>query len=97
MASYAPQTNVIYVTSPPIISPGIATINDWMCWSIVTLLIGFGTGILPLIFSFLCRNAKMNNDENGAKTMSTLALVFNILGTIGGIVAWVIIIIAISA
>lgn len=97
MASYAPQANVVYVTPQYIVVPEIASINDWMCWSIVTLLIGLGTGILPLIFSFLCRNAKMNNDANGAKTMSTLALVFNILGTVGGIIAWVLIIIVASA
>lgn len=96
MASYPPQTNVIYVTPQYVVAPGVIAVNDWMCWSIVTFFIGFGTGILPLIFSFLCRTAKLNNDAAGAQTMSTLALVFNIVGTVGGVIAWIAVIIVIS-
>lgn len=71
-------------------SAEIANIRDWLVWSIINLLIGWGLGgIIPLIFSILCRSNKRSNDVHSARTMSTLALVFNIIATIGGILGWV--------
>lgn len=68
----------------------VARIRDWLPWSIINLLIGWiFAGILPLIFSIICRNRKSNYDVHGARTMSTLALVFNILVTLAGIAGWI--------
>jgi hypothetical protein len=78
--------------------PDISYINDYLPWSIVNLFFGYGLfGIIPLIFSIICRNNKNINDINGAQTMSTLALIFNILITIGGIIGWIIFIIYIAS
>ncbi|CAF2180559.1 unnamed protein product [Rotaria magnacalcarata] len=74
----------------PYNSAEINTIRDWLPWSIINIFIGFiVAGILPLIFSIICRNRKRENNVHGARTMSTLALVFNILVTLGGIAGWI--------
>jgi hypothetical protein len=71
-------------------NPTIAQIRDWLPWSIVNMFIGWLLGgILPLIFSIICRSHKRSNNESGARTMSTLALVFNILVTLGGLAGWI--------
>jgi hypothetical protein len=57
-------------------------IRDWLLWSIINLFLGGILGLLPLVFSLICRSKKRKNDINGAGTMSTLALVFNIIITI---------------
>jgi hypothetical protein len=73
--------------------PDISYINDYLPWSIANLFFGWGVfGIIPLIFSIICRNKKNINDLNGADNMSTLALIFNIFITIGGIIGWTIMI-----
>ena len=65
-------------------------IRDYLIWSILNLLFGWVIGgILPLVFSLICRSNKNVNDYSGAKTMSTLALIFNILVTIGGLMGWI--------
>ena len=70
--------------------PSIAQIRDWLPWSIINIFIGWiFAGILPLIFSLLCRSYKSSNNASSARTMSTLALVFNILVTLGGIAGWI--------
>jgi hypothetical protein len=53
-------------------------------------------GILPLIFSIICRSHKSSNNESGARTMSTLALVFNILVTLGGLAGWITLIVVLA-
>jgi len=69
--------------------PDISYINDYLPWSIANLFFGWGLfGIIPLIFSIICRNNKNINNLNGAHTMSTMALVFNILITIAGLIGW---------
>ena len=71
-------------------APEVHKIRDWLPWSIISLIIGWGLGgVLPLIFSIICRSRKRTNDYEGARTMSTLALVFNIIITICGILAWI--------
>jgi len=71
-------------------TPEIDKIREWLPWSIINIFIGLGLGgIMPLIFSLLCRNNKRNNDFNGARTMSTLALVFNVIVTLSGIAGWI--------
>jgi hypothetical protein len=71
-------------------APEIHHIRDWLPWSILSLFIGWGfAGIIPLVFSIICRSNKRKNDVQGARSMSTLALVFNIIITIGGILAWI--------
>jgi len=70
----------------PTAQPDIRKIRDWLPWSIINLFIGgLILGLLPLIFSLISRNKKGKNDINGARTMGTLALVFNIIITIIGI------------
>ena len=72
-------------------------IKDYLVWSILNLLFGwFLGGILPLIFSLICRSNKNVNDYNGAKTMSTLALIFNILVTVCGLLGWIGLIVGIA-
>ena len=97
MASYAiSPPNIVYVTPQYVVAPDIHFIRDWLVWSIVNLFLGWGAGLLPLIFSLICRSNKQANDVHGARTMSTLALVFNILATIGGIIGWIYLIIALT-
>jgi len=75
------------------VAPAINKIRDWLWWSIVNVFVGWGGGFLPLIFSIICRSNKRQNDLSGARTMSTLALVFNIFATLFGIVAWILLIV----
>ncbi|CAF1289876.1 unnamed protein product [Rotaria magnacalcarata] len=66
----------------------IRKINDWLPWSIVSLCVGgLLIGVIPLIFSLVCRSKKEKNDIKGARTMSKLALVFNVIVTVLGIAA----------
>jgi hypothetical protein len=81
---YIPSSRHVTTTSD------IDKIREWLPWSIINIFIGWGLGgVLPLIFTLLCRFNKRNNDLQGARTMSTLALVFNILVTLGGIAGWI--------
>ena len=71
-------------------APEVRSIRDWLPWSIITIFVAWGLiGFVPLIFSLICRSRKRDNDIHGARTMSTLALVFNIILTLLGIAAWV--------
>jgi len=91
-----PVTQVQYIT--PMMSPAVSSIRDWLPWSIVNIFIGWlFAGILPLIFSLMCRSYKLSNNESGARTMSTLALVFNILITLGGLAGWITLIVLVTA
>lgn len=92
MASYrieSPET--VHIRSPqPMTTVDIQKIREWLPWSIINLFLGWGLGgILPLIFSIICRYNKRANDYQGARTMSNLALIFNILITLGGIGGWI--------
>jgi hypothetical protein len=70
----------------PAAEPEIKKIRDWLAWSIISIFLGgLIPGFLPIIFSLICRSKKGKNDIHGARTMSTLALVFNIICTIFGI------------
>lgn len=70
--------------------PSIAQIRDWLVWSIINIFIGWlFIGIIPLIFSLVCRSYKKSNNITGAKTMSTFALILNILITLCGIAGWI--------
>lgn len=94
MASYrTDMPDTVYLPPPPhhvTTTIDIRKIRTWLPWSIINLFIGWGLGgIIPLIFSMICRQNKRNNDVNGAQTMSKLALVFNIIITIGGIAGWI--------
>ncbi|CAF3753337.1 unnamed protein product [Rotaria socialis] len=61
----------------------IRKINDWLPWSIISLCVGgLLIGVIPLIFSLVCRSKKGKNDVKGARTMSKLALVFNVIVTV---------------
>jgi hypothetical protein len=85
-----PGVPVHYIVPIQTIDPSIAGIRDWLPWSIINLFIGWLLGgILPLVFSLICRSNKSSNNASGARTMSTLALIFNILVTLGGIGAWI--------
>jgi len=69
-------------------------IRDWLCWSIFSLIFGGGLlGCIPLIFSIICRSKKKINDYVRAQLMSTLALTFNIIITILGLIGWIIFIV----
>jgi hypothetical protein len=92
-ASYhagTPDTVYIPPSHHVTLTPEIDKIRDWLPWSIVNIFVAWGLGgVIPLIFTMLCRSNKRNNDLNGARTMSTLALVFNIIATLGGISGWI--------
>jgi hypothetical protein len=89
-----PPPYYISHTDQCIPAPVVHNIRDWSLWSIISLFIGWGLGsIFPLIFSLICRSKKRSNNIPGAQLMSTLALVFNILITIGGIAGWLLFII----
>jgi hypothetical protein len=71
-------------------SPEIHKIRDWLPWSIINIFLGwFVLGIIATICSIICRSKKRENDAQGARSMSTLALVINIFGTLLGIAAWI--------
>lgn len=77
-------------TPHPVSRAEIEKIREWLPWSIINLFIGWGFGgLLPLILSILCRYNKRANDWKGARITSTLALIFNILATLGGIAGWI--------
>ncbi|CAF1095436.1 unnamed protein product [Adineta steineri] len=95
----APMVAPVYMPSPyqhqpyqnPVTSnvqQDMSKIRDWLPWSIISLVLGgIIPGFIPLVFSLICRSKKKKNDAAGAKTMSTLALVFNIIMTIIGILS----------
>jgi hypothetical protein len=97
MAFYQTSTpEAVYIPSPHHVTstPEIHKIRDWLPWSIINVFLGWGFGgIVPLIFTMLCRNNKRKNNIKDARTMSTLALVFNIIATIGGIAGWIFLIV----
>jgi heme/copper-type cytochrome/quinol oxidase subunit 2 len=71
-------------------SPEIHKIRDWLPWSIINIFLGwFLLGIIATVCSIVCRNRKRENNVQGARSMSTLALVINIISTLIGIVAWI--------
>ena len=66
----------------------INKINDWLPWSIGNLFIGgIILGLFPMAFSLICRSKKRKNDIKGARTMSSLAVLSNIIITAIGVVA----------
>lgn len=72
----------------PRVQAEASKIRDWLAWSIVSLFFGaLLLGFLPLLFSILCRRRKKRNELSGARTMSSLALVFNILNTVMVVIA----------
>lgn len=87
---YMPPTdqNQSYQNPPTVnVQSDMSKIRDWLPWSIASLFLTVPLGILPLVFSLVCRSKKRKNDINGARTMSTLALVFNIISAITGVLA----------
>jgi len=87
---YMHPVGATHVIHQGYIDSSIANIRDWLPWSIINIFIGWlFAGILPLIFSIICRSHKSSNNASGARTMSTLALVFNILVTLAGIGGWI--------
>ena len=89
---YAAPAPTMY--QPPMVyqqqQQNTAGIRDYLIWSILNLLFGWVIGgIIPLIFSLICRSNKNVNDYDGAKKMSTLALIFNILITVCGLLGWI--------
>lgn len=93
MNNYPPSAPLPYNGQyPPAFIPSdeVHKIRDWLPWSIISLILGWGLGgLIPLIFSIVCRSNKRRNDIQGARLMSNLALIFNILITIGGIAGWI--------
>lgn len=64
-------------------------VKDYLAWSIISIFCGWGIlGFIPLTFSLLCRNNKSVNNYSGARSMSTFALISNIIITIIGGIAW---------
>ncbi|CAF1301120.1 unnamed protein product [Adineta ricciae] len=81
-----------YIVHHPVyfVDPTITQIRDWLPWSIINMFIGgILLGLIPLSFSIICRNHKRSNNASSARTMSTLALVFNILITLIGLALWI--------
>lgn len=74
----------------PYHNPEIFGIRDWLPWSITNVFVGWlFVGIIPLIFSLLCRSYKQSNNVSRAKTMGIVALISNILVTLAGIGGWI--------
>ncbi len=74
-------------SAPIVPSADVSKIKDWLAWSIINIFLGgLFPGLIPLIFSLVCRSRKKKNNLSGAKKMSTLALVFNILVTVISII-----------
>jgi hypothetical protein len=97
--TYVVQANLPYAV-PVVTNYGMQTgfnivlIKDYLVWSLINLFCGWGIGgFIPLIFSILCRNYKSVNDYSGAQSMSTIALIFNIIVTVAGTIGWIIFII----
>jgi hypothetical protein len=94
--AYTQPGGQVHIIQQDYNNPSIAQIRDWLPWSIVNIFIGWlFAGIVPLIFSIVCRSHKRSNDASGARTMGTLALVFNILVTLGGIAGWITLIVVV--
>lgn len=82
-----PQPQAPVVGSLGQAQPNSSKIHDWLAWSIINIFLsGLIPGIIPLLFSLSCRKKKQENDYNGAKKMSNLALISNILITLLGLV-----------
>ncbi|UJR10383.1 hypothetical protein I4U23_014588 [Adineta vaga] len=63
--------------------PQTAFIRDYLVWSIINVFLGgFLLGIVAVVFSILTRTRKQEGDLEGARTMSKITLVVNILITI---------------
>ena len=92
---YAPPPNIppgptVVHMVQPYQNAEILGIRDWLPWSITNCFFGWLLGgILPLIFSLMCRSYKRSNNAGRAKTMGILALIFNILVTLAGIGGWI--------
>ena len=73
-------------------------IRDYLAWSISNLCCSFViTGIVAVILSILVRRRRRSGEYERAKTLSTITLVVNIIGTIIGIILWAYIIYVIVA
>lgn len=82
-----PQPQAPAVASLGQAQPNISKIHDWIAWSIINIFLsGLIPALIPLLFSLTCRKKKQQNDYNGAKKMSNLALISNILVTLLGLV-----------
>jgi hypothetical protein len=78
-AAFAPASSYQYQDT---LFREVHNIRDWLPWSIINILMGgIPIGLIPLVFSLLCRSSKKKNDVDGARTMSNLALVLNIIIT----------------
>jgi hypothetical protein len=87
---YVQPPNAVHVLYQGQTHPSITQIHDWLPWSIINMFIDWIIdGIFPLIFSIVCISYKNSNNASRARTMSTLALVFNILVTLAGIGGWI--------
>lgn len=82
-----PQVAPVAPVAPAV---DVSKIKDWLAWSIINLFVGgILLGLIPFIFSLVCRSRKKKNNLSGAKTMSTLALVFNIMVTVISVVVFI--------
>jgi hypothetical protein len=92
---YMPPRGPIYIPPNIFIDPSIAQIRDWLPWSIANIFVGWCfLGFIPLVYSLICRSRKASNNVSGARAMSKLALIFNILVTLVGVAAWIGLIVA---
>ncbi|CAF1102399.1 unnamed protein product [Adineta steineri] len=63
-------------------------VSDYLIWSILnSLCCLWPVGILATVMSVITKKKKANCDLEGARKFSILAAVFNILSTLGGIIA----------
>lgn len=77
-----PQTQTILVTGA-LMSPEILLIKDYMVWSIINIFLGgLFLGLIAVLLSSQTRKRKMEGDISGARTMSTITMIFNIIVTI---------------
>jgi hypothetical protein len=94
VATFHANSGTVHIPSSGDRTPDIRRIPEWLIWSILNIFIGWGLGgMIPLIFTLLCRYNKRNNNLKESQTMSKLALISNIIVTLCGIAGWIIFII----
>ncbi|KAG9465987.1 hypothetical protein GDO78_017386 [Eleutherodactylus coqui] len=85
------QYAVPVVTVPPVMGAGLGpTYDDYMCWSIVSLLCCcLPIGVAALIFSCKTQDANARQDLNSARSYSSTARTLNLIAVVLGVLSYI--------